>query len=461
LKNASSGSCRSGSSTNIDKPFSPSSLHEALSQLGVRLTSSFVVAYSGGLDSHSLLHALHRLTAPHGARLRAVHVDHGLQAVSGAWSKHCLSVCAALNVPCAIERIEVVCRGEESTEAAARRLRYERLSAHVESGEVLLTAHHENDQAETVLLALLRGTGAHGLAAMPGATAFGKGRHARPLLGFSRAALAAYAAAQGLSWVDDASNADEGMSRNFLRARVLPMLASHWPAATRTLARAAANSADTMQLLDEVASGDMAACERHGNLSVAALRDYSVPRQRNAVRFWIRANGFYPPSSHHLDQILTLIASPPESGVACVDWPKTEVHYYRDELVVRERLPAPNPALAVSWDPSQPVDIPDIGWRVHALAVTGQGLSRARAADAAMTVRLRQGGEICQLAGHAHHHKLKKLLQEAGVPPWERERLPLIYAGDELAAIGDRWVCQPFAAKPDEPGWRIVLENIR
>lgn len=395
------------------------------------------------------------------ARLRAVHVDHGLQAVSPAWSQHCSEVCAALGVPCTIERIQVVCQGEESVEAAARRLRYERLAAHVAAGDILLTAHHENDQAETVLLALLRGTGAHGLAAMPGVSRFGGGTHARPLLGFSRAAMTAYATEEKLRWVEDASNADEGMSRNFLRSRVMPLLSAHWPAAPRTLARAATNSADTARLLDEIADSDVAVCLHHGKLSATELRKYSVPRRRNIVRFWVRRSGFYPPSSHHLDQILALVAAPPESGAACVDWPGTEIHYYRDELVARERVSPPDPNLTVTWEPSRVIDIPSIGWRVRALAVTGQGLSCARLIGSDLTVRLRQGGEVCQLAGHQHHHKLKKLLQEAGVPPWERERLPLIYVGDELAAIADRWICEPFAAQAGEAGWRIVLEAIR
>jgi tRNA(Ile)-lysidine synthase len=389
-----------------------------------------------------------------------VHIDHGLQPVSGAWSEHCRKTCVALQIPCVVERIEVRPQGEESTEAAARRLRYQRLAAHMQPGDVLLTAHHENDQAETVLLALLRGTGAHGLAAMPALADFGPGRHARPLLEFPRAALASYAKAEGLTWIDDLSNQDPGMSRNFLRAQVLPLLTSRWPAAARTLARAATNSADTAQLLDEIATADLTVCATQKNLSVPALRRFSDARRRNIVRFWIRTNGFYPPSSQHLDQILALVERPPESGAACVDWPGTEVHCYRDELVVRTRTAAPDPHMAFAWELTRALEIPDIGWRLRAVPVTGEGLSQSHLSKTTVTVRLRQGGEIFRLAGHAHHHKLKKLLQEAGVPPWERERLPLIYAGEELAAVGDRWICAPFAAQAGEPGWRIVLEAL-
>lgn len=447
----------------IDKPFSAASLKDVFERrLGIPLTTSFIVAYSGGRDSHALLHALCSLRDTHDVSLRAVHVDHGLQPASRAWSEHCVRICANLQVPIAVERIEVRPEGEESIEAAARRLRYERLAVHLRPAEVLLTAHHQDDQAETVLLALLRGAGMHGLAAMPESAEFGVGRRARPLLGFSRSAIAAYVQAQGLSWMEDTSNRDERWSRNFLRAQVLPLLESRWPAAARVLARAAANSAKTATLLDEIAHADMALCRGNNDdasLSLAALRHLSSARQRNLVRYWIRRNGFQAPSARHLDRILDQADRPSRSGHACVDWPDVQVHRYRDRLTIRPRRPESDRGLVLPWQPPQALEIPDIGWRLSAVAEPGAGLSQARVAHVALTLRLRQGGEICQLAGRAHHHKLKKLLQGAGVPPWERERLPLIYADGELAAVGDRWVCAPFAAQPNEPGWRIVLES--
>jgi tRNA(Ile)-lysidine synthase len=403
-----------------------------------------------------LLHALHALGAP---RLRAVHVDHGLQAVSAAWSQHCREICSALCVPIALERIEVTREEEESTEAAARRLRYARLAAHLEPDDILLTAHHEDDQAETVLLALMRGTGVHGMAAMPDIVSFGPGKHARPLLGFSRAALAAYAAMQKLEWVEDHSNRDERMARNFLRARALPLLAGRWPAASRALARAASNSADTMALVDEVAERDFSACSADGNqLSLTSLRTLSAPRQRNLVRYWICHHGFRAPSTQHLQLILEQVEHPSQTGHACVDWQGVEVRRYRDTLTVRARNVVARDAIALSWQPPHTLNIPGTNWRLSAIAAQGTGLSQAKLARAALTVKFRQGGERCQLAGHAHRSVLKKLLQDAGVPPWERARIPLVFADDQLAAIGDRWVCAPFAAESNEPAWKIVLD---
>lgn len=422
-----------------------------------------MVAYSGGCDSHVLLHALSTLRDAHGLRLRAVHVDHNLQPSSRQWAEHCQRVCDGLRVPCAVERIDVLAVGEESIEAAARRLRYERLRRHVGMGDVLVTAHHVDDQAETVLLALLRGAGVRGLAAMPAITGFGAGRHARPLLEFSRAALTTYAAAHRLHWVEDASNRDEHMSRNFLRAQVLPRLEERWPAATRTLARAAANSAEAATMLDEIAQIDLAKSAGDGgaaSLSIVRLSQLSFPRQRNLVRYWIRGNGFHAPSAQHLDRILEQVQHPSRSGIACISWPGTEVRRYRDRLTIAPRVPHPDHDLVLRWQPPQSLDVPATGWRLCVLAAQGEGLSQSRLAASTLTVRLRHGGEVVQLVGREHHHKLKKLFQEAGVPPWERERLPLIYVDDELAAIGDRWVCAPFAAQPDEPGWRIVLEKL-
>jgi len=408
------------------------------------------------------LHALCALRDPHGTRVRAVYVDHALQPASLAWAEHCRRTCEALHVACAVERIDVQRQGEESIEAAARRLRYERLAAHVQTDEVLLTAHHEDDQAETLLLALLRGAGTHGLAAMPALVDVGNGRHARPLLGFSRDAIATYAEAEGLSWVEDQSNADTRLSRNFLRAQVLPLLQSRWPAVVRALVRAAENSADSAVLLDAMAHADLASCRApdQARIELTPLRLLSPPRQRNLLRYWTRVNGFQAPSAQHLDAILAQIDNPSRSGHACVDWPGVQVQRYRDYLGISARTARPDSRLALAWQPPQVLELRDAGWRLRAEAVRGQGLSQARLAGVALAVRLRQGGEVCQLVGREHRHKLKKLLQQASVPPWERTRLPLVYAGDELAAIGDRWVCAPFAATADELGWRIVLEKL-
>jgi tRNA(Ile)-lysidine synthase len=441
--------------------FSPSALADVLHRLGLSPQTPLTVAFSGGLDSCVLLHALCALRKELSWRFGAVHVDHGLQPASAGWARHAEKFCEDLNVPCVVERIDITDTEirEQGLEAAARQVRYACLARHVGAGEVLLTAHHVDDQAETVLLQLLRGSGTHGLAAMPEIAPFSSGRLARPLLGYTRAQLVDYAEREKLQWVDDPSNRDPRFSRNYLRHQVFPLLDARWPGAARQIARAAALSAEAAGLLDAVAEADWQAC-RAGNpsaLSVTALRQLPLPRQRNLVRYWLRRQGFQAPSALHLDHILAQVEREPRTRHAMVRWPEAEVRRYRDELTALRPCQETDSALSLSWNLTEPLEIPGVGL-LCAIATRGDGLSQERIGKAPLTVGWRQGGETCRLPGRVHHHKLKKLLQEAGVPPWVRQRLPLVYANGELAAIGDRWVCEPYAARAGEPAWKLRFE---
>src|SRR3989344_5891248 len=446
---------------NIDNVFSPSALADVLHRLGLSPETPLKVAFSGGLDSCVLLHALCALRKELPWRLGAVHVDHGLQPASAGWVRHAEKFCEGLNVPCAVERILITVTEirEHGLEAAARQARYACLARHVGTGEVLLTAHHVDDQAETVLLQLLRGSGTHRLAAMPEIAPFSTGRLARRLVGFARAQLADYAEREKLQWVDDASNRDPRFSRNYLRHQVFPLLDTRWPGAARQIARAATLSAEAAGLLDAVAEADSQACRAEGPsaLSVTALRQLPPPRQRNLVRYWLRRQGFQAPSAMHLDHILAQVEREPRTRHAVVRWPEAEVHRYRDELTALRPCRETHSALSLSWDPAEPLVIPGVGL-LRAVATRGDGLSQERIGGESLMVGWRQGGETCRLPGRAHHHKLKKLLQEAGIPPWERQRLPLVYAHGVLAAIGDRWVCEPYAARADEAAWKLRLD---
>ncbi len=419
-----------------------------------------MVAYSGGLDSHVLLHALAQLRPVSGFTLRAVHVHHGLQTVADDWAGHCQQVCAGLDVPYVVEHIQVDGVADEGLEAAARRARYACLARLLAPGEVLLTAHHQDDQAETLLLQLVRGTGVHGLAGMPPLAPFAAGFHARPLLVFPRAGLERYAREQGLSWVEDPSNRALELGRNLIRHRILPLLRERWPTASRQLAQAARHASEAVALLDELARSDLATCARDDGLQVSAIQRLSPARQRNLLRYWIRVRGFRVPSTKQLELLQTELGSEPRTRHAAIRWRGAELRRHRDTLVLRTDTAPPAMAGEVAWDGTTPLLLPPIGRLLRLVPVHGRGLARARLDGAAFSVRFRRGGEICRLPGRDHHHKLKKLLQEAGVPPWEREQLPLLYVHDTLAAIGDRWVCEPYAAKPDEPGLAVVLEQI-
>lgn len=411
----------------------------------------YVVAYSGGLDSHVLLHALSHLDL----EVTAVHVHHGLSPNAELWADHCRTVCTQLGILCQVVRVQVAQDGR-GREAAARDARYAALEQTLGAGEMLLTAHHQDDQAETLLLLLLRGAGVTGLAAMPSVRPCGRGTLARPLLEVPRAALRQYAAHHGLSWVDDESNFDTGFDRNFLRHEVLPLLCHRWPATQRALARSAAHLTEAGMLLAELAASDLATAHgRHsGTLSITAVHAFTPPRRRNLLRHWLRERGLPPPDTAHLLRIEREVLPARPDAAPLVAWPGAEVRRYRDDLHAMVPL-APVPAVALHWDLHQPLALPAGLGRLVAVPVTGEGLCR----EVQVTVRFRQGGEVCQLPGHAHRRSLKNLLQEAGVPPWERERMPLILVEDTLAVVADRWYCAPFAVSGTAPGWRIQWQR--
>ncbi len=447
-----------------DIGFSATALgHVLFDRLQLTADARLAIAYSGGLDSHVLLHALAALRTTHPLRLSAVHIDHGLAPQSGAWSRHCLAVCQALEVPLVLESVQVAHDSGEGTEAAARRARYAALARHVGPGDVLLTAHHQDDQAETLLLQLLRGAGVQGLAGMRETVDFAAGRQLRPLLGFPRAALRGYAESAGLHWIEDPSNTDVGYRRNRLRHDVLPLLTQQWPQAAALLARTAQHAGDAALLLDELAAADLRACRGQASasvLSVSALRALSPARQRNVLRYWLRTRGFLAPSTQHLENVVGQLADTPRTGHGRFAWPGTEIRRYRDQLHVMPPLMPLAPGLAVAWDLTQPLTLVELGGCLRATPVQGQGISRARLAGTPVQVRTRRGGEVCRLPGRVHHHKLKKLLQERGVAPWWRERLPLIYSGDELVAVADLWVCAPYAAAAEEAGWQVHWQTL-
>jgi len=456
------GSCNTANLRKPESEFSAAVLADLLfGELGLPDAPVLRLAYSGGLDSSVLLHALAELRGSRRFMLAAIHVDHGLHPDSDKWARHCAEVCRQLDAPFTLQRVSVTGRDEEGLEAAARRARYAALRQGLAPGEFLLTAHQRDDQAETLLLQLLRGSGIAGQAAMPARARFGAGELLRPLLNFPRASLMAYAERQRLVWIEDPSNGDTRLRRNFLRAEILPRLAGHWPDAAAALARSAMHAAEALELLDELAEADLALCldgdQRYPwALSVTALTGLTPAHQRNLLRLWLRRQGFVAPTTRHLNELLARVRHTPQSRQSCVSWPGVGIWRYRDRLVALPARALPDPLLEANWNLAQPFEIPGVG-RLLARPSTTREVPRLRALGS-VHVRLRQGGETLLLPGRHHHHALKKLIQAAGIPPWERHRLPLFYAGDRLAAVADRWVCAGFAATDDEPGLQIVWE---
>lgn len=404
------------------------------------------VAYSGGVDSHSLLHALGalRLARPD-LVLGALHVHHGLSPNADRWADHCRATCDALGIPCEVIRVRAAPGPGESPEAAARAARYAAFAARVETGDWLLTAHHCDDQAETLLLQLLRGAGVRGLAAMARSAPFGAGRLLRPLLDFTRAEIEAYARRHRLVWIEDESNLDPGFDRNLLRQEIMPRLRARWPAAATTIARSASHCAEAQQLLDELAREDLRtlATEDPAALSVPGLAGMLAHRQRNVLRHWIVQAGHDLPDTRVLERIIGELIPAAPDALPCVAWSDTEVRRYRSRFYLMRRLKPHDPAQIIPWDDlSAPLHIDSIDKTLRAAEVFGGGgIELVHQQGLSVTIRFRRGGERCRLPGKTHHQELKKLFQERGVPPWLRERIPLIHAGEQLVAVVGYFDC--------------------
>ena len=420
------------------------------------LPAAWQVAFSGGLDSTVLLHALHTLREQLTVPVGAIHIHHGLQADADHWADHCRAVCNALEIPLTVLQVDARAASGDSPEAAARHARYTAIAGWLAPDHCLLTAQHRDDQAETLLLQLMRGAGVQGLAAMPVISALGQGSHLRPLLEMDREGLLDYARASGLAWIEDPTNAETAYDRNFLRHEILPVLRTRWPSVSASLSRSAAHAAEATALLDGLAVDNRLAVagERDDTLSVTAVAALPPARQRNILRYWIRRQAGQAPSTAVLERVQNDMLTSREDAEPCVTWGGCQLRRYRDELFL---LPAALPPQALpecAWQLQEPLALPGSGV-LSATRMLGQGLRCAAVSEAGVQVRWRVGGESCRPVGRGHRHALKKLFQEAGVPPWQRDRIPLLYVGDELAAVAGMWICEPFQAGPQEPGYRI------
>ncbi|MFU8820346.1 MAG: tRNA lysidine(34) synthetase TilS [Gammaproteobacteria bacterium] len=439
--------------------FNPEVLWDSLgSQDGDPGRQRYCVAYSGGLDSTVLLVALASLAdrLPPGS-LRAAHVHHGLHPDADAWAEQCQTRCRALEVPIRVLRVDARPRRGESPEAKAREMRYAALGGDLAPGEVLLTAHHADDQLETVLIQLLRGAGVAGLAAMPPRARLGPGWHQRPLLGVPREALRAWARAQGIGgWIEDPANAEPRFARNHLRREVLPAIRAHWPAAAAAVARSARHCAEAAELLDEFAAHDATHCADGVALCISAMRSLDSARRRNLVRWQARRLGLPTPDERRLATLLTQTFEAAGDAQPEVRWPGVVALRYADRLwlIPAEQLePPPGP---IDWpDPRVPLDL-GRGLGRLSLAPTTTGGLRPEALEARpWRIVGRRGGERLNLPGRTGSRALKKLLNEAGVPPWLRLRIPVLEIAGTLAAVGDLWVDETWWAPSGGAAWRL------
>lgn len=397
-----------------------------------RTAPAWRVAFSGGLDSTVLLHLLAQLAKKNSLpELKAIHIHHGLQAAADAWPEHCQRVCDALGVP--LEVVHVQVQPGASLERAAREARYGAFVEATQTNELLLTAQHRNDQAETLLFRLLRGAGVRGLSAIPSQRSLGRGFLLRPLLEVSRAELEAYAVEHQLSWIEDPSNADQQFSRNYLRQQIFPALTQRWPQAVTTIARSAAHLSEAQGLLDDLAEMDLAPAATGSefdwlgvpSLEMAALEKLSAARQRNALSHWLAPLTRMPDSDHWSGwENLRDAATDARPIWRLADG---ELHRANGRIwwLSGHWLNLPEPAPL--WpDPSAVLLLPNNG------RLTFSGIVPA----GVLSVRYRQGGEVMQLPGRGHRD-LKRLLNESRLPLFARGRLPLLYCNEQLLAVAN------------------------
>jgi tRNA(Ile)-lysidine synthase len=401
------------------------------------------IGYSGGVDSHVLLHLCASITKLKD-NISAVYVHHGLQAGADSWARHCEKTVASLGVGFILLRVNAVARQGESPEEAARNARYTALKSLIGANDVLLIAQHRDDQLETVLLQLFRGSGLRGLSAMPEIMPFGQGLMLRPLLTVSKRVIDEYAQAHALIWVDDPSNLSNAYDRNFLRNAVLPLLKQRWPACDKTVARSAKHCADSQAVISEFTEELFGPIfnKTDKTLCINQLKLYKMTQQQLVIREWFQTLKLKMPTQAFVGRLQSEVISAREDSGPVLSGQGYCVRRYRDKLFCLKQA-APEMVRYSVWPPGQA----SIGVSAHqALSCVPSlfGISREQWQNATVVVKARSGGEKICLPGRKGHHVLKNLFQEAGIPPWKREAIPLVYLDNQLAAVGDLWISAEF-----------------
>ncbi|MBI2306200.1 MAG: tRNA lysidine(34) synthetase TilS [Rhodocyclales bacterium] len=407
------------------------------------------VALSGGRDSVALLQALAETRATLPIELSALHVHHGLSANADAWAAFCADLCRRLGIPLQVRRVRVADDAGEGLEAAARRARYAAFAAC--DADWLALAHHRDDQAETLLLNLLRGAGVHGLAAMPEERALSAAaplRLVRPLLAVARSDIERWLAARELAWIDDESNADRRLRRNFLRNDVLPLLATVFPEPAAALARSAAHLGESGALAEAVAVADAAGVIDGGCLRLPAFNALPPERRANLLRHHLRCHGWRMPDARYLAEMLRQLAAAGAAAAPVFALDGGTLRVFRGCLHL---CPAPLALPAtICWRGE--AQLPWAGGVLRFDFGPGIGLRRDLLSGGELAIRVRQGGEHLQPDLRRPRRPLKKLLQESAVPPWQRALLPLLWRGDELLWVAGIGVAARHAAAAGEAG---------
>ena len=409
-------------------------VHDVISSLiNGKSPLDLLFALSGGIDSCVLLHALVEVKKSLDFNFRVMHVHHGLSPNADSWVEFCKQTCVAYQVPLEVERVEVQKGAGIGLEAAARDARYKVL--YDAGADYIILAHHQDDQAETLLLQLIRGAGLKGLSAM---AAQDENRCLlRPLLDISRQEIEAYAKANQLAWIDDESNLDTKYDRNYCRHEIMPVIKARFPAADETLARSASHIAEASQLLNELAQIDAQACLIEGRMSVKRLGELNLPRAKNLFRWWLSSMGFVAPSSDRLDEMLTQLINASQDASLKISLDKANeinLRRYQGYAYIDTNHSERVSDIAMIWQGEARLTMPD-GTHLVFERHQGQGLAIDKLGGHKLRISSRKGGERFKPDLIRPTRTLKHLLQEANMPPWQRERLPLVYLDDTLAVV--------------------------
>lgn len=421
--------------------------------------SGYAVAFSGGLDSSVLTQLLAEWAAPGpGLPIRAIHVNHGISPDADHWEQICRHRAQRLGLAFTCLRLDAPAIAQAGPEAGLREARYRALASELAQGEALLLAQHLDDQLETFFLQSLRGSGVPGLAAMPTMARLGHGVMFRPFLalGWTRAMLEEWARRAGLTWIEDESNRNDRLDRSYLRRKVLPAVRTRWPSAAVTVSRAAGHCAEGQMLLDELADADLGSrVDADGRLSLVGLDALSPHRRKNLLRRWLRRAEIPAPPAAKLNQLAHGLWAARDDGHFQVRWGGWQVRRYRRQAYVFPDRDYALPDRPQPWPvPFWPLTLPaGLGW-VALRPGDAKGL-RPSIAGRRLSVGFRRGGERLTPPGRPCR-ALKSLFQEAGIVPWRRGLIPLLYVDGELAAAGGLWMDRRFSA---EPGWRMVWQT--
>ncbi len=419
----------------------------------------YYIAFSGGADSTALLMLFDSLKQNNNLQFSAIHVNHQLNENSLLWEEHCTDICKKHGIQLITEKVDAREYRGHGPEAYARKLRYAVFKKYIREGEILVTAHNEDDLVETILIQLLRGSGIEGVAGIPRFRKFSKGHVIRPLLSVKKKQLEEYLLNLNIPWITDTSNSDLTLDRNYLRVKVLPLLEQRWPALSRVFRRSAENFTDTVILVDEIAKSDLELVLLKGvdnRIDITLLDQLSLARQNNLLRYWLKQNDVSQLTRGLINRIHNEIIKAGNDRMPEIFVSGKKITRYRDTIFLVDYV-AEQDDVEYQWDHQ---DSLDLGFsRLTARQVIGAGVADKYINNKTISVCFRKGGEKIRLPGREGRHSLKKLFQESGIPPWERTLLPLIYIDGKLAAVCGHWTSADFIANDNENGWVFNLKQ--